>query len=302
MPVLSIDALPDARITGKICALAAEVQREAESWAARYGKLIEFEYIAPITLAFAFSSPWSTAEQLRLHTRIELWVFVLDKAIDCDARSRDEVEDIVRRCRGVIDGAPPDPSDLLATALADIIADLRSATLWQPLEALWKWLTCRTLDGMLLEWITAESVLNGATPPTLDEYLSNSDSCAFRLIRLTEWISTGDVALLPHVETLMSAAWHAEISSRLTNDLRTHEREKGQTDLNALMLGVSEREITTRIRQATERCADMLRPLASNSVYPAISLERVLSFGNGFYETTDFRPPVHQKPAAEEAP
>lgn len=290
MTSIHLDALPDAASAGRICALAAQVEREAEAWLTRYDDLVEPELLGPLALAFAFASPWCTPAQLALHNHFELWVFALDKAIDSDAKSKDEVDGIVRRCAAVTEGLPHDPADQLATALADILGALRARPLWDSLGPLWISLAQRTFDGMAIEWTVAAAVLAGEKTPTFEEYLANSDSCAFRLIRLTEWISVGDQHIPDHIDHLMTAAWHAEISSRLTNDLRTHERERDNIDLNALMLGIDEEEVRDRIAREELCCREAFGSLSPDVARPALSLQRILAFGNAFYETSDFRP------------
>ena len=286
---------PDARQAGQICGVAMQTQRVVEHWACGYEDLIESTYIAPVTTAFAFAWPWLTSDQLLVPLQFELWVFAADKAIDTDARTQSEVEDIVNRLNSVVDGAQPAKDDVLSLALFGLVKAISSSRLWNKLAEEWITLFHRTFTGMVEEWVDAATLAATGQPPTFDKYLANSDSCGFRIIRLTEWICSQEQSVVDHFDRLMDAAWNGEMSSRLTNDLRTHEREKDQIDLNAVKIGVPEEQIRGKIQQATRRSEELLGPLLSQGVHPAMALTRILEFGNGFYEKTDFRPPVSTK-------
>jgi hypothetical protein len=285
------DDFPDARAAGRICASAEQTQRLIAPWLRRHA-WIERGYVTPVVAAYAFSRPWQPPAQLAVSVQFELWVFGADKRIDTDATTRAEVADLVSRWSAVAAGEPPDPDEPHGVALAELLARITDSPLWPGLRTRWEQLFRRTFDGMLTEWTDAEELMSGGPAPTLERYLANSDSCGFRLIRLTDWLVEGDRAALTHIGELMAAAWHGQLSSRLTNDLRTHERERDTIDLNVIKLGCSTDRVVGIIDRAAVDMAEILSPLLEAAARPAIALDRILSFGNGFYETTDFRPAI----------
>ncbi|WP_163567234.1 terpene synthase family protein [Fodinicola feengrottensis] len=282
--------LPDARVAGQISGRAFQAHRRLGPWLAQHASWINDGYVAPVTSAYAYAAPWLTSDEMDLALRFELWVFGTDELVDSRAQTRSEVDTLVSRWVTVAHGAEPEPTDLPSVALADILARLRTSPLWTVFGERWRDLFENTYQGMVQEWAGAERLATTGHGPKMAEYVANSDSCGFRLIRVTDWLAGGDHAAVDHANRLLTAAWHAEIASRLTNDLASHQREADQTDLNAVKLGATAAQIGKYIEDATARCDDLLGPLVTAQVRPALWLQRILRFGNGFYQHADFRP------------
>ena len=281
-------AVPDARAAGRLCALATETQRRVEDWSQQFPGLLGQPYIAPVTSAFAFAYPWCTSGDLLPPLAFELWIFAVDKVIDDDLASASEVEKFVHQLTTTATTGAPTGGSVHEHALVNLLDHLAGADLWPALRQRWLALFETTFTGMLTERLDIERIQASATL-TFDDYVANSDSCAFRLIRLATWILSEDQQVLDHLETLMTAAWFGQVSSRLTNDLATCHREHPEHDLNATQI-TSPAAIRATVRDADQRSQDLLGPLLDAAVRPAIGLDRILAFGNGFYETTDFRP------------
>src|SRR5207245_1250962 len=78
---------------GRICALAAECQRDLQDDAAAFPGLFppspfDARLFSTVALANAFGSPWETRERLRTAARTSLWVFAADWAVDHKATTR----------------------------------------------------------------------------------------------------------------------------------------------------------------------------------------------------------------------
>jgi hypothetical protein len=294
---MQIDGLPDAGDAGRTCARAFLVQQAIKPWLLD-NDWIERGYVGPVTAAYAFAYPWLSVSQLALCVQFELWIFGADKLIDTDATSRADVVDLVARWIRVGQGEVPAVDDPPGLALTDLRRRFAESCLWPTLGERWERLFRRTFEGMIEEWDGAVALMSGRPTPTIAEYLANSDSCGFRLIRLTDWIVSADPSVGHHIRLLTAAAWHAEVSSRLTNDLHTHERERDQIDLNVIKLGYDVDDVVSLIDQETRTVDKVIAPLIDHSIGPAIALQRILRFGNGFYELSDFRPPPeHLRPS-----
>jgi hypothetical protein len=271
-----------------MCGRAYAIQQALEPWLSQESTWIERQYVTPVIHAYAFAGPWLSSSQLLLSLQFELFVFGVDKLIDTDATSRREVEEYVESWTIVARGGIPREADRPGVALEKIREQLSESTLWPALGGCWEQLFSATFRGMLEEWDSAAALHDGHAP-TFDEYLANSDSCGFRIIRMTDWIASEEAAVRAHLEILMEASWHAEIASRLTNDLRSHAREKDHIDLNAIKLGAAPEQIVARADEARQKMTELLDPLLRRSVPPAVFLDRILRFGNAFYEIADFR-------------
>jgi hypothetical protein len=286
---VQIGCLPDAADAGRICARAFLVQQSIKAWLL-LNDWIEESYVGPVTAAYAFAYPWLSVSKLALCVQFELWIFGADKLIDTDASSRAEVLDRVTRWIRIGQGEVAAGDDRASLALIDLRHRFAESSLWAALGKRWERLFRQTFEGMIEEWDGATALVSGCRPPTIAQYLANSDSCGFRLIRFTDWIVSADPSAADHINRLTTAAWHAQISSRLTNDLHTHERERDQIDLNAIKLGWELTDIVGLITRETRTLDELLAPLIDRSIRPAAALQRILAFGNAFYECSDFRP------------
>jgi hypothetical protein len=274
--------------------LAADGQRDLLRCAAAYRDLFPDDPFEPalfsaVPLATAFGAPWCTADQLRMANRTSLWIFAVDWLIDCQADSRDEVQDIVRKCLAVVDSGEPVPGDSLTRFLADIRDELAKASLFATLGSIWRDQLNRMLTAMAREWDWKSArTLHGGTGPTFQEYLANADNYGSSLVNVAHWIVTGDSYPVDHLEELRLASGEVQQVLRLLNDLASYRRELAWRDLNALMLGVDRVEVAERITVLVNRCRASHRRLAADDPTAAVYLDRQIGYSMGFYKMTDY--------------
>ncbi|WDZ84168.1 terpene synthase family protein [Micromonospora cathayae] len=279
---------------GRICALAAQGQRDLAKRAAAYPELFsgapfDGALFSNIALAIAFGAPWCTVEELRVTNRAVLWGFALDWQVDYLAKSRLEIDRLVESSLAVVDGATPAPDDALGRFLAELCAELAAAPAYPRLHATWRAAVHRTVTAMAVEWDwkSARQDLNG-TLPTFDEYLANADNLACTVVNVAHWIHTGDEQTHRLLPELITASDEVQRVLRLVNDLGTYRRDLEWGDLNAIMLVADRAEVEQRIDALVQRCRDLLAPLTGSCPRQATYLARQIGFSSGFYRSTDF--------------
>jgi hypothetical protein len=276
----------------RICATAAAAEREMRAWASGYGgdEVFVSSAFGPSALTFAYASPWYSADDLRILNHSCSWTFAFDRLVDYHATSHDEIVGIIDRCTAASRGTEPAPSDMLARSLADIRDELVRGPLWPHLGELWTEILSTLLDAQLREWDAAKAA-DGIALPTMKEYIENADTLMSRIVNVSHWIVTEaeQAEILAHLDVLLEALTARQIALRLANDLSSHEREKPKADLNALVIGADPDLIAGTLAEYRDRCHDLLRPLASASIRPAIALLRSMEFGLEFYSVVDYQ-------------
>ncbi|GAA4076345.1 terpene synthase family protein [Actinomadura miaoliensis] len=286
------DALQDAVEAGKICALAADCQRDLQEWAASYPELFparpfDGRLFGTVALANAFGAPWESADRLKIATRASLWVFAADWIVDYTAKTRAEVEAVTRDCMAVADPRAAAPAIPLARALADLRDELAATPAFGFHRPLWRDQLQRYLTAMSREWgWKAAGREDGA--PTFEEYLDNADNFGSSLVNVSHWIYTGDSRTLDHLGELWKVSEQVQRILRLLNDLASYERDVSWGDLNALMLDVDRATVTDRITALVAECRVLLGPLRESCPRDALYLERQIGYSTGFYGLTDY--------------
>ncbi|TDB98347.1 terpene synthase [Nonomuraea longispora] len=272
---------------GRTCALAVAGGRDLARTAARYDGLFpetsfDSGLYSSLALAGAFGSPWATVAQLRAINRASLLVFAVDRLIDEEATSQEEVAALVGECLAAGRGAAP------ASAAAAFVSDLR-AELAAPfeLEAAWLDQLARTLGAMAREWDWNRP----DHAPGMEEYLANADSTGAFFIGLTHWIHTGVAESPGDLDRLRPAGDVVQRYLRLLNDLATRHREAGFGDLNAFTLGMSPGEAHERICALAGEAAELIEPLHAAHPRAAEYLTWQLHYSAGFYGLSDFWAP-----------
>lgn len=292
-------ALRTAEEQGRVCALAAAGQRDLAGRAAAYPELFpagpfDATLYGTVSLATAFGAPWCDSDQLRIANRAALWIFAADWLIDHRARSRDEVDSIVRRCLRVVDGTDPDVVDPLGRFLAEIRDELTetASAAFSTAQPAWREEFRRMLHAMAREWDWKQrrrpDDSTGDCGPELDEYLANADNFGSSFVNVSHWVRTGDAAVLAHLPELIAAGRQVQQVLRLVNDLATYERDLRWGDLNALLLGVDRAQVTDRIEALVRRCRESFAALPDSCRQQGGYLARQIGFSTGFYQLTDF--------------
>lgn len=285
-----------AQDSGRVCAVAGQVQRDLQRCAAGYAELFptppfDPAFFSTIALANTFCAPWLCAEEQRLTNRITLWVFALDRLIDHVATDASTVDAIVRGCTAVAHGGAPAAGDPLTALLAEIRDELATAPAYGPLGAVWRDELARVVTTMAREWAwkVAHAGDPGAALPTLDEYLDNAEF-GYALVFVTHWIWTAGTRPIRDIDELRAAGWAVQRVIRLLNDLGTYHRDLRWGDLNALLVEPDRARVEQRLAAMTEQCREVLGPLADGEHRPlALFLARHIDFNTGFYRVTDYQ-------------
>ncbi|GLW12400.1 hypothetical protein Misp01_75280 [Microtetraspora sp. NBRC 13810] len=273
--------------SGVVCATAGRLQRDMRERAAAYPALFDAKpfdaaLYSTVSLAMAFSGPLMPARELGTACRVTLWCFGLDWLVDYVATSREEVDDVVRRCLPVAEGGPPVPGDDLTRFLADLRDDLAGAPAFAGLREVWLDELRRMLAGMTREW----EWKTASAKPSLDEYLANADNLGFSFVLASHWIATGEPPG-DEVARVREASWAVQRVIRLLNDVASYERDLSWGDLNALML-VSREDLERRLTTLAAEARELLGPLREDQPRLADYMERQMDFCAGFYQVTDY--------------
>ncbi|SFK64751.1 Terpene synthase family, metal binding domain [Streptosporangium canum] len=285
----SLAAWPAATISGTVCAVAGQSQRDMREWAAAYpglfsAKPFDGALYSTLSLAMAFSGPWFTAEQLRMANKVCLWAFGLDWLVDYVATSQEEVDGIARRCLDVAAGAPSVPGDDLTRLLADIRDELAASPASPVLGPVWREELGRMLEAMLKEWRWKST----KATPTFEEYLANADNLGFCFAFAAHWLHTTGPEDAADLGQVREASRAVQRVIRLLNDLGTYERDLLWGDLNALLLGAGRAEVERLIAELAGRSRELIAPLRSTHPELAGYLERQMDFCAGFYRVADY--------------
>ncbi|MFF0155664.1 terpene synthase family protein [Micromonospora sp. NPDC005203] len=288
------DELRQAADHGRVCALAAQGQRDLQRCLAAHPAVFadgpfDATLTSSIALAIAFSAPWCDAAELRLTNRAVLWGFALDWQVDRLATSAAELDRLVQGQLAAADGAPAATNDPLAQFLADFRADLAAVPAFATLGGAWLAAVDRTLEAMRREWHWKTGVRDRLQPPpTLVEYLGNADNLACTVVNVAHFVRTGGADTPAGLDRLVVASDAVQRALRLVNDLSTYERDLRWGDLNAIMLvddrSVVEQELTRLVGQAI----DLIGELRADCPREATYLTRQLGYTTGFYRSTDF--------------
>ncbi|PZG10942.1 terpene synthase [Nonomuraea aridisoli] len=229
-----------------------------------------------LAMAGAFGSPWSTPEELRVINRASLLVFAVDRLIDEEADSREQVAAVIGEC---LDGEPG------SSPLAAYTADLRAELAAPPaLEAAWRDQLERLLRAMAREWEWSRAERG----PAIEEYLANADSCGALFIGVSHWIRTGVVASPDELRRLRPAGDAVQRYLRLLNDVATRHREAGSGDVNVFTLGWELDEVNDRMAGLAQEAAGLIEPLRQEHPRAAEYLTWQIHYSAGFYGLSDF--------------
>ncbi|MDA0638705.1 hypothetical protein OUY22_35295 [Nonomuraea sp. MCN248] len=281
--------LDEAFELGRTCALAAECDRDLRRCAQMYGGLFPGaafgpELYAALSLANAFGAPWATADRLKVVNRAALWVRALERLVDHTATTREQVNQLIRDCLEVADGAPP------RTAATRFLADLRDelATVkeFADLHWLWRDQLGRTLAGMARAWVWRDS----AAEVSLDHYVGNADSHGSCFVDLSHLIYAGDAWAREHLEELRPVSEQVQRYLHLLGDLASYRRDLSWGGLNVLLLGVARAEVNEAMAGLAREAGERIRGVGEPSPRTATYLWRQIGFTAGYHNISAHLP------------
>ncbi|MEV7729677.1 hypothetical protein AB0P15_33935 [Streptomyces sp. NPDC087917] len=278
-------AVADSALLG---ARTIQLLRRLDAWTASLDTPVRPQVAEMAALALASAAPESTAGELLTAAMSVVWAQVTDDGFDVNARTIDDVEDLIEGCRQAARGGAPRPGQPGEQMLSSLAAHLRSTDPEPELEQLWLRRLDRMLEGCRFEWTTAHAHAAGGAPTTLPEYLAHHHSVGFTTICAAWWTSGGQI-LLPHLDRLSDAADHFETAIRLANDQRTSHREQLEgSAINAALLGADAAWIHHQIRAHLDAGHTLITELAA-TLPQARHLGRVANWLVGLYQITEPR-------------
>ncbi|WP_021593201.1 terpene synthase family protein [Actinomadura welshii] len=289
------DPMRAAQGHGAVLAQAVRAARDLAACAEAYPdvfavKPIDGTLFTAVACANAFGSPELSAARLRIANRTSLWIFGLDWLVDHVATTREEIDDLNRRCLAVADGGDPAAGDGLARFLADIRDEVAASPAFAGLRDDWRGQLVRLLEAGAreVEWKASASSGDRSALPSFEDYLDNADNYGSAWVNISHWIVNGDAATLANADRLQVISREVQKILRLLNDLATLERDKAWNDLNAQLLGADADTLTARIEEIVRRCNTLLEPLRGECPAAVDYLERQIGYSTGFYGTSDY--------------
>ncbi|MCP9969640.1 terpene synthase family protein [Actinomadura madurae] len=280
---------------GAVLAQAVRAARDLAACAEAYPdvfavKPIDGTLFTAVACANAFGSPELSAARLRIANRTSLWIFGLDWLVDHVATTREEIDDLNRRCLAVADGRDPAPGDGLARFLADIRDEVAASPAFAGLRDDWRGQLVRLLEAGAreVEWKASASSGDRSALPSFEDYLDNADNYGSAWVNISHWIVNGDAATLANADRLQVISREVQKILRLLNDLATLERDKAWNDLNAQLLGADAGTLAARIEEIVRHCDTLLEPLRGECPAAVDYLERQIGYSTGFYGTSDY--------------
>lgn len=295
-----LDSLPPAE-RARILDLTAAVTADLGAWGRAHPVLAPVRFPA-IAISMAAAAPHLQPAQLALMARIPAWIYAIDDAFDRGDIPAAERAECVRRYTALARGEPVRLSggrerDACGAPLAEVVAALRARPLWGRLGPAWGEACRRMLQGMAFECDAAEAMRAGVPPPALHTYLRHARySIGVHPFVTAAWMLEGDPRGADHLPALQSLARAAGLAVRLANDLRTHEKECEEGNLNALMLLAARTpDAEAAVRSLLHRAMGHLqRRAAPLQDLPAVRLTtRVAAFAVDLYAEHDYHTIPH---------
>ncbi|WP_042381771.1 terpene synthase family protein [Streptacidiphilus melanogenes] len=266
-----------------------QLLRRLNGWSASLDCEFTPQVAEMAALALTCAAPESHPRELLPAAVNVVWAQTVDDRFDVDAKSADDVERLIARCRAVARGAAPDPGDAVEAALASLVGRLSATALAPALMPVWLRRLDLMMDACRFEWLLGRAGVE-AERPTLEEYLAHHHSVGFGTICVAWWMSTGGPELPGRLDALLAAADEMECAVRLANDRRTAPRESAVEGCaaNATALGADAVWLDERIHAYLDAGHALLRPLEA-TLPQARQLGRVADWLVGLYGVTEAR-------------
>lgn len=277
-----------------------------DAWATTY-PIMRRERVVPLAISITAAAPFSPPAALVSAARVSLWVFALDDAIDEEWRSPDETRELARNCRQVLrGGSVARGEDPFLDALAAVRDDLTSYPLFRELGPVWADALRGTIDGMLREDAWRVAYREGSADlPSYPAYVANGRYSIGGPPHVWATILTiGDLSTPRHLARLRQMERRASICVRLSNDLRSAEKERREGKLNALVLlgaeneqrGMrpefarlaAERRVRADIEAEVRRLIRMREAPVTRTGRPEAATADIAQFVSEFYQAHDY--------------
>lgn len=288
-------------------ARAAEAREIAIRRAARH-PLVRQARARPLSMLLAAAAPSCDVEELVSQMCAVLWVFAVDDVFD-DPCSSDA--DIARMVSSVLPAVRGEPwgrrgAHALAVMAREVREDLTRYPTFDRLQVKWADVVSRMIDGMSLEraWQLDRRRGSAALPRYADYVGSGGHSVGAHASAWTSIITLGDASAAEHIDSLHDIVSASAVVVRLANDLRSHEKEVLEGNVNSIVIlsdrlvrgGQSPAEAELRARAlvraeidaALARVDALLRAPGTDTGQPERVVAATAHLAGAFYERHDF--------------
>lgn len=298
-------------------ARAAEAAEAAARWAARH-PLVRQVRARPLSMLLAAAAPTCAVDELVSQTCAMLWVFATDDLFDDPGSSDAELAHLAESVYPAVRGERSGRSDehALAAIVREVREDLARYPLFEALQIKWADVMSKTVDGMRLERAFQVERRRGSTAlPRYADYLeSGGYSIGAHANAWTVIATLGDASASAHLDSLHEIISASAVAIRLVNDLRSHDKEVLEGNVNAVVifsdplvrggqsLVKAEREARARVDAdvdaALSRVDSLLAAPRTDTGRPERVVATTAHLARAFYERHDF----HTFDAGGEAP
>lgn len=233
----------------RISALAAELSRDAATWAAPFGDSFHPRVFDNISAIVAAAAPDAVSAQLALFVHYSLWLYRLDQLLDeIEGSTLDDFEARLAAVKAVAHGArAPSPGDPFEESLAEILGELRrragSPILVPEFESYFD----RMLDAGRFLFVASRDAAGGGPMPPIEDFLREAAHHVFHVsCCLALLLALGEPVAQDHLRELRPAFLDAATAIRLANDLRTYPKDRAEGRLNILSFGWTDEQVKKR--------------------------------------------------------
>ncbi|GGU88011.1 terpene synthase [Lentzea flava] len=289
MTTAPFDDLPSPAQCAPITVLALRLLADLRQWTAAFA--LRDTPVEAMAMTAATISPWRSADELRLATRMYAWTYALDDEVEREVTDQANLDALLGCCAEIVRTGRYDGTHPLLAALAAWQREVNDLSVHPRLSDLWVGKVDLALRGVRYDWVTGRDRSGGQAVGTdVREYLSHADSILVWMANFGRWVTLPAPELLGELDTLVSAMDDLVVAVRLANDVATYswERVEGGQN-NVLMYDVTPDWVLREMHTAADSARRRLAGLVAGGCAPAVEIVRQLDCALSFYALADFR-------------
>jgi hypothetical protein len=291
--------------------LAHEVEESLRWWTDRY-PFFDRSRVPALALTTAVHLADLTAAERDVAAAIKLWICAFDDAVDEQQITRIQMDELANESIRLFDATPPNTPVVhpMSVALRDIVSRLQRYRTYVSLRSLIQARVNTYAQGVILQWDwgAARSEQGHVGVPTYAEHMAVArDSTSVPFYLAVCYVLYDDAALMERLPYLVEVGNACATVLRLSNDLRTWDKEDREGTFNTLAalegelhqadphLAASDRRSRAQqlIAERLETAVVEVQRLLDQSPVPHGAAEdgiaRFTRFVTGFYIHHDFR-------------
>ncbi len=284
------------------------VSIQADACCAQF-RLLSPRLILPLTIVNSIQYPMAPVDAIAANVAFGMWVTAVDNVFDDTNTSSQEVRRTLEQIYEAVGGYISPHAAPIAQILATLMPRLRDSPVWNSWQPWWVAAFAEWAEGSMYEHWAGRRLADRAAepPPPMAEYLYFAQrSIGLKLLWATGLVLEANTDVLPYIPQFMRFAALCAPVLRLANDLATYQREMLGPAVNAVFIGVHDRQAEeprlTREDSLSRTLADLRREL-SNALAHARELDigvadlrplmqrmfRGLELGVEIYQARDLR-------------